>query len=75
MAPTLTETMDALQALGDAVTADNRDAYLTALARARKIGLTQEQINDAWEHRAVQRLRGDSGRSHVHFDHDGQVRT
>jgi hypothetical protein len=68
----LSEVMRALQDLGDAVTADDRDAYLAALEQAREVGLTQEQINDAWEYRAVRRLR--AGQIHVHFDANGKVR-
>ena len=47
---TLTETMAALQDISDAVRADNYRAYLNALAHARVIGCTDEQIKDAYSY-------------------------
>lgn len=64
--------MHALQVLGDAVSRDNVEDYRAALAHAREIGASQEQINDAWQYRAVRRL--DTTLPPVSFDVDGNLR-
>ncbi|GAA4201659.1 hypothetical protein [Actinocatenispora rupis] len=48
----LAAVMRALQAIGDAVTHDDRHAYAAAVAHGEAIGLTDEQITDAYHYRA-----------------------
>jgi hypothetical protein len=66
-------TMAALQALGDAVSANDIEAYRAALSQAHKVGLTQAQIEDAWSWRAIRRIRTAS-LPPVSFDKDGEPR-
>lgn len=54
--PTLSEVFAALQALGDAVTADDKSAYRKALKQAETAELTKHQIADAHQYRATRRL-------------------
>ncbi|WP_109523704.1 MULTISPECIES: hypothetical protein [Nocardia] len=47
----LTAFMAAIQAVADAVTTDDHEAYLRASADARSVGVSDEQIHDAYLYR------------------------
>jgi hypothetical protein len=49
--PNLTEIQSALQAVGDAVSRDDKHEYLHARNRARELGCTVEQVEDAYRYR------------------------
>lgn len=56
----LRAVLQVLQDLGDAVSHDDVEAYREALQRAREVGCSDQQINDAWQWRATLRLRRSS---------------
>lgn len=68
--PTLTQVMNALQDIGQAVTADDLDGYREAVRRAREIEITDEQIQDAYDYRSRLRLR--QGYDPISFAADGE---
>ncbi len=59
MAPTVGEVWDALNRIADAVRADDRDEYISAVERARAVSCTDAQIADAFYHP-------------IHYDHSLQ---
>jgi len=69
-ANTLGETMAALQRLGKAISTDDIDAYRAALENAHKVGVTTEQIEDAYEYTAKTTRR--PSLPSVSFDVKGQ---
>lgn len=70
----LSQTMAALQRIGDAVTNNDRDAYTAARSDGENLGLTDEQITDAYQWRSRQMLKSPTG--HLpDFDVNGNPRS
>ena len=70
MTGTLVDLMNALDALGSAVSRDDRAAYLVALQTAAAAEASPEQIKDAHAWRGLQRMW--AGLTPTSFDWEGR---